>query len=256
MANFLGLPEIASVHGAEIDEIIIWIHWLMLVLFVGWFGYFVVALIKFRKGKNPVVNREGPGHGFSYAHELAVAIVEAVLLIAFSIPIYNKAMAALPPPGDGIVVRVLGEQFAWNIHYPGPDGIFGKRDMALIDTQTNPIGLDRKSEGGADDIMTLNQLHLPVNVPATVRLSSKDVIHSFKLPEMRVTQDAIPGQEVSIWFEPNKTGQWNIACAQLCGVGHSQMRGFITVETQVAFDAWLSEQASSIPEAGEADDFW
>jgi len=256
MAEILGIPELASVHGAAIDEIIIWIHWMMFVLFFGWLTYIFIALVKFRQGKNPKVDRKGPGHTFSNVHEVVIAIVEAVFLIAFSIPIYNKAVAAFPKPEASITVRVVGEQFAWNIHYPGADGKFGTTSPQLVDAASNPLGLDRKSDGGADDIVTLNQLHLPVNKPVVIRITSKDVIHSFKSVEMRITQDAIPGQEVPIWFEPNKIGYWNIACAQLCGVGHSQMRGFITVESQQDFDAWLAKQASEVEEAGEADDFW
>jgi hypothetical protein len=91
------------------------------------------------------------------------------------------------------VIEVTAEQFAWNVHYPGPDGVFGKTDLSLLDVETNPLGLDRKDPAAKDDITTLNQLYLPANKPVIVKLRSKDVIHSFNLPEFRVKQDAVPG---------------------------------------------------------------
>ena len=96
---------------------------------------------------------------------------------------------------------MIAQQFAWNIHYPGVDGQFGRTDITLVDEEINPIGLDRNGSG-ADDIVTLNQLHLPVNKQVMIYLSSKDVIHSFGLPEMRVKQDIIPGMEIPIYFTP------------------------------------------------------
>jgi cytochrome c oxidase subunit 2 len=156
------------------------------------------------------------------------------------------------------VVRVVGEQFAWNIHYPGPDGKFGKTDIKLIDLQTNPLGLDRSDPDAKDDITTVNQLHLPVGKPAIVHLSSKDVIHSFNLTEFRVKQDAIPGVTIPLWFVPTittndmrkKLGQddfvYEIACAQLCGLGHYSMRGYVTIDTPESFQTWLDEEGKKL----------
>jgi cytochrome c oxidase subunit II len=153
-----------------------------------------------------------------------------------------------------MLVQVTGEQFAWNIHYAGPDGKFGRTDVKLLDLQSNPLGLDREDPAAKDDVTTLNQLYLPVNKPVVVRLRSKDVIHAFGVPEFRVKQDAIPGLTIPIWFVPNtttaemraKTGkpefQYEIACAQLCGLGHARMRGFVTVQTAEEFQTWLDEQ--------------
>ena len=97
-----------------------------------------------------------------------------------------------------------------------------------------------------DDITTINQMNLPVNKPVIVHLSSKDVIHSFGLPQMRVKQDAIPGIIQNVWFTPTKTGEWEIACSQLCGLGHYRMRGFYTIQTQADFDAWLASQPAGL----------
>ena len=129
------------------------------------------------------------------------------------------------------------------------------------------MGLDRSDPDAKDDITTVNQLHLPKGKPAIVKLSSKDVIHSFNLTEFRVKQDAIPGVTIPLWFTPTITTDemrqqlgdsefvYEIACAQLCGLGHYKMRGFLTVHTQESFDAWLAEQAAAAEGSGE-DDFW
>ena len=134
------------------------------------------------------------------------------------------------------------EQFAWNIHYPGPDGMFGRTEVTRV-AADNPLGLDRRDPAAKDDITTINQLNLPVDRPVLVHLSSKDVIHSFGLFEMRVKQDAVPGLDIPVWFIPNKLGDYEIACSQLCGLGHYRMRGFISVKTDADFKAWLAEEA-------------
>ena len=150
--------------------------------------------------------------------------------------------------------RVLGEQLAGNIHYPGGDGIFGRTSIDLGDSETNPRGLDYDDPYAKDDITTINKLHLPVDKPVIIHLSAKDVIHSFFLPVMRVKQDAIPGMTIPVWFIPNRTGESEIACSQLCGLGHYRMRGFLTVETQEEYDGWLAEQAALLEE--EAAGWW
>jgi len=139
----------------------------------------------------------------------------------------------------------VAEQFAWNVHYPGRDGVFGRVDVKLVDS-TNPLGLDLNDPNAKDDILSVNQLHLEVNRPVTIRLSSKDVIHSFGLPVMRVKQDAVPGIVFPVHFTPVKTNdgeRWEIACAQLCGLGHYRMRGFLTIETKEQFEKFLADNA-------------
>jgi cytochrome c oxidase subunit 2 len=108
------------------------------------------------------------------------------------------------------------------------------------------MGLDRTDPDAKDDITTINQLNLPVDRPILVHLSSKDVIHSFGLVEMRVKQDAIPGMDIPVWFIPNKVGEFEIACSQLCGLGHYRMRGFISVKSQADYDSWLAEEAKNL----------
>ena len=168
-------------------------------------------------------------------------------------------MNAFPNRSDAIEVRVVAEQFAWNVHYPGEDGLFGNTDFKHFDKQANPLGIDPTDPNGKDDFTTINQLHLPIGRPAIIHLSSKDVVHSFAIPVMRVKQDTIPGLSIPTWFTPTKSGQWEIACAQLCGIGHYYMRGKITVHHQDEYDAWLAQNATLVSADGDAggyDDFW
>ena len=243
MLEWLGLPQAASAHAAELDFMIVITHWLMLVLFVGWGLFFLYTLARFRKGSNPVANYHGTKGGWSKWLEGGILIAEVALLAFFSIPAWSARVDAFPKEHESVVVRVVAEQFSWNIHYPGADGEFGKTDINLV-TSENPLGLDRQDQDAKDDITTINQLNLPVNKPAIIHLSSKDVIHSLGLNQMRVKQDAIPGVVQNVWFTPTETGAWEINCSQLCGLGHYRMRGFYTIQTQEDFDATLQNQES------------
>ena len=250
------LPAAASAHAHQIDRVIFLTHLLMLLLFTGWGIYFVVALFKFGRKRNPKASYEGVHSHISSAVEIGVVIFEAVLLIGFSIPFWVQHVAALPSGKEIVEVRITAEQFAWNIHYPGPDGIFGKTDLEFFDKQANPLGLDPADPAGKDDVTTINQLHLPVGKTALITLTSRDVMHSFFLPVMRVKQDVIPGMRIPTWFTPIKTGQWEIACAQLCGLGHYRMRGFLTVHSQEEFEAWIAQQSAPVSGGGSSDGFW
>ena len=131
------------------------------------------------------------------------------------------------------------------MHYPGPDGEFGRVDMSLIGAE-NPSGLDRQSMHARDDVISISELHLPRGRAVIVQLSARDVIHSFGVPVMRVKQDAIPGMMTPVWFTPTVEGRFDIACSQLCGLGHYRMRGTVVVEAPDAFERWLrSNQVSS-----------
>ena len=242
MLNFLGMPVAASQHAPDVDSLISVVHWLMLVLFVGWGAFFVFVLVKFRKGANPRADYHGAKGKISKMLEIAIVVVEAILLIFFAIPAWAKRVSNFPSENEATVVRVVGEQFAWNIHYPGPDGKFGRTDLSLM-AADNPLGLDRRDPAAKDDVTTINQLTLPVDKPVLVRLSSKDVIHSFGLYEMRVKQDAVPGLDMPVWFIPNRVGDYEITCSQLCGLGHYRMRGFVNIKTQAEYQAFLAENA-------------
>ncbi len=266
--NDLISPPNAAAHGAEIDFLNGLVHWLMLILFVGWAIYFVIALIRFRGGSHKVARYAGAKGHFSTYGEVGVAIVEVALLVGFAVPIWARRVEALTPEqrARAVEVRVVGEQFAWNVHYPGRDGVFGRTDVKLISAATNPLGLDRNDPAAADDVTTINQLHVPVDRPILIRLSSKDVIHSLFLPTMRVKQDAIPGMEIPVHFTATRTtppeGQqpgcrekregteitkpntcWEFGCAQLCGLSHYRMKGYFTVHDAAGYEAWLAENA-------------
>jgi cytochrome c oxidase subunit II len=258
MTQWLGLPALASTHGAQIDNLIGWIHVFMLVLFVGWGSFFVYCLLRFRRSRNPVANYTGvKSHASNYL-EIGVAVVEAILLVGFAIPIWAARVDRVPPESESVVVNVTAEQFAWNVRYTGPDGKFGRTDLSMIDMQSNPLGVDQSDPASKDDVTTLNQLYVPANKPIILKLRSKDVIHSFNVPEFRVKQDAIPGLTIPIYFTTDvttaemraRTGnpefQYEIACAQLCGLGHYRMRAFVTVLSQDEFQKWMDEKVKEL----------
>jgi len=245
MLRWLGLPVEASAQAARIDLIIALVHWLMLAMFVGWTIFFVYVLVRFRRSAHPKASYEGTSGRFARLAEIGVVAAEVILLVFFSIPTWSARVDAFPAEQQATVVRVVAEQFIWNIQYPGADGVFGRTRRDLVGAD-NPLGLDVSDPATRDDVWTQNQLNLPVGRPVIVHLSSKDVIHSFGLPQMRVKQDAIPGVEQRLWFTPTRTGEWEIACSQLCGLGHYRMRGFYTIQTQADFNAWLASQPAGL----------
>ena len=178
--------------------------------------------------------RERPGHTAWYTHGNSKNAIRLTIWLALAVFFfidvnlaYNdhfafEALWGSPPnPQESLRVQVMPEQFAWNIRYAGADGQFGT----------------------GDDVTTINQLHVPVNRPVRVELRSIDVIHSFFLPNLRIKQDALPGMTTSLYFVATRTGQYEIACAELCGHQHYEMRGFLTVEEPEKFEKWLQEYA-------------
>lgn len=235
------LPPQASEHAADIDFVLSMVHWLMLVLLVGWGVYFVWVLIRFREGAKPAPQTSGR---WALWTEVGIVVAEGVLLVAIAMPIWFRQTSAAPASDpSAVVLRVVAEQFAWNIHYPGADGRFGETRIDLI-TSTNPVGLDRTSPFGADDLVTLDDMHLPINRPVVIQLSSKDVIHSFGVPAMRVKTDVTPGLLSPVWFTPTLAGRFDIACSQLCGLGHFRMKAVITVESEAEYQAFLAAEAA------------
>ncbi len=239
--QLLGQPANASAHGYQIDHIIEFCHWFMGALFVGWSAFFIYVLMRFRRSRNPVASHEGVTSGISTHLEFAVVLIEAVLLVGFAIPLWAKRVNAFPADSDAITVHAIGQQFNWNFHLPGPDGVFGRRDIAL-ESNSNPLGLDASDPKSKDDLVVLGELHVPVDRNVIVDVSSKDVIHNFDLPAMRIAQDAIPGQIIPMWFKPVKTGSYEIVCGQLCGLGHYSMKGMLVVDTPADYQAWIKER--------------
>ena len=199
---FLDFPKDASLYGYKTDVLNGWLHILMLILFVCWGIFLVYVLIKFSSSNNPIASYHGMKGKFSKYAEGGVVTFEMFLLFALAIPGFTDLKYdGLNDTNDSdLEIRVIAQQFQWNIHYPGEDGIFGQTYADSVDDGSqNFIGLSRQGHG-ADDIVTMNQLHIPKNKKVKIRLSSRDVIHSFALPEMRVKQDAVPGMEIPIYF--------------------------------------------------------
>jgi cytochrome c oxidase subunit 2 len=236
------VPVAASAHAADIDFVLMLVHGLMLVLFVGWTAYFAFVLIRFRSGRQTHANPEGATGRLAFFVEIGIVLAEGVLLIVFALPLWFTRTSSPPTTADIVTVRIVAQQFQWNVHYAGADGLFGTTSLPLISPE-NPIGLDRRSAGGKDDGVDLNVIHLPVNRPAVIQLSSLDVIHSFGVPAMRVKQDVIPGLFTPVWFTPTRIGRYDIQCSQLCGLGHYRMHGILQVETEAEYQAYLASLA-------------
>ena len=249
MQKLLGLPVLASEHGKDVDNLIIYVHWLMIVLFIGWLAYFAYALFRFHRSRNPKADYVGVKNHASNWIEGAVAIVEGVLLIAVAVPLWAKAVDKFPAESESSVIQVVAQQFAWNVRYPGKDAAFGAQAKEFI-SATNLFGVDPGDAKGKDDITALNEIHVPFvknpngdTRPVIIYITSKDVIHSFKVIALRVTQDAIPGMRIPIWFRPTHEGRYQINCAQLCGSGHFNMAaGFLIVESPAAYQKWLESK--------------
>ena len=237
------LPPLASEHGAGIDRMI---HYLLATvggLFVvghAVLGYFVW---RFSRGGRVTYRLASPKveQRWSLIPVVLMTLVAEGGVFTLGLPVWGKFYAA-GAPADAVAVEVTAEQFAWNMRYPGQDGRFGRTDPRLISLD-NSLGLDKNDPAARDDLVLLNELKLPVNRPARIRLRSKDTIHSFFLPHLRVKQDAMPGMTIEIWFVPTRVGTYEIACAELCGFGHFQMRGLLQVMQPEEFEKWRREEA-------------
>jgi len=151
-----------------------------------------------------------------------------------------KDFVTVPPGAD--TVEVLGQQWGWTFRFPGKDGVLGTADSRRI-TPENPFGVNPDDPRGQDDILVNSaELHLPIHRPVKMLLRSVDVLHDFYVPQFRAKMDLVPGMVSYFWFTPEKAGTVEILCAELCGVGHSMMRGYVVVEEGEAHQAWLREQ--------------
>ena len=243
--QFGGLPADLSTHGWQIDRLFYSIHGVMLLLFVGWFTFLIYTLIRFRARDGHKAQYQPVRTKLGSYLEIGVAFTEVALLVFMAFPAWKSAKTVRPTGENVVNIRVIAEQFAWNIHYPGPDGVFGATKAELTNSD-NPVGLDPDDAAGKDDVVTINDMHVPVDRPVYVRLSSKDVIHSFFVPVLRVKQDAVPGMVFPVVFQAKQTGSFDIACAQLCGLGHYRMKGNITIDDEPTYQTWLKDNAPSI----------
>ncbi|MBI2881422.1 MAG: cytochrome c oxidase subunit II [Candidatus Tectomicrobia bacterium] len=211
------LPENVSTYGGEIDSLFYLIYYITLVTFLLVAVTMVWFLIRYR-------HREGRRAKYTHGSntlEVIWTIVPAVILVVLAFmgqSVWGRVKISIPP-GD-LQVRVVAKQFNWEMVYPGPDGKFGTQD-------------DRRLE---------NEMHVPVHKVVRVGLLSEDVIHSFFLPNLRLKQDAVPGREIPSWFEATKPGTYEIPCAELCGFGHSGMKGKLIVHSADDYAKWVKKQ--------------
>lgn len=240
------LPAAASSHADALDAVLRSVHVHMLLIFVAWLALFVIALIRFRKGASPEPRDKGMSTTIAAIAIGLVILGDVIILATQALPAWTARNAAPPADATPIEIHIAAEQFAWNIHYPGPDGAFGRTRTDLI-SASNPVGIDRSDPAAKDDIGLLNVLMLPLNRTAVIQLTSRDVIHSFTLNEMRVKQDVTPGMTTRVWFTPVRTGDWDIACSQLCGLGHYRMKGEYHIVDQAAWNAWQAAELARLP---------
>lgn len=185
-------------------------------------------------------------HG-NNAMEILWTLATTVMFIGLGI-YAERSWAALhfrgAAPG-ALRIEVTGQQFAWNFRYAGADGRFGRTDAAKVDDAGgNPLGIDPNDPAGSDDVV-VPVVAVPVNREVELVLRSKDVTHSFFVRELRLKQDAVPGMAVRVHFTALTPGQYEIACAELCGLGHHRMRSFLQVLSGEEFEKWMQEQAAA-----------
>jgi cytochrome c oxidase subunit 2 len=234
------LPVAGSAHAEALDAVLYSVHAHMAVQAIAWGLFFVFVLVRFRRRVHPQARHSGL-HPIIPAIAIGFVIAgDAIILATAALPAWFER-SAMPSDAAPLEINVVAEQFVWNIHYPGPDNTFGRTSQALIGV-ANPLGIDRTDADAHDDIGLLNMLTLPLGRPVIIHLSSRDVIHSFTLNEMRVRHDAVPGIPTRTWFTPVVVGQWDIACSQLCGVGHYRMRGEYRVLPSEEWERWLASE--------------
>jgi cytochrome c oxidase subunit 2 len=217
MLEHLWFPHDISTFGPQIDWLFELIFWIVMVVWIAVMIAMVVFMVRYRTR---------PGRKAEYIEgntRLEIVWTTATAVILVILAFMSRATWAdikeHGPPGQ-VFYGVNAKQFNWEITYPGPDGKIG-------------------SKGG---FTTENEMHVPVGKVVRIDLTSKDVIHSFFVPNLRLKQDAVPGRVIKVWFEATETGQYEIPCAELCGFGHSGMKGNLTVQSQADFDKWLADQ--------------
>ena len=216
------MPETVSTYGPSIDAVYYVILWITGIVFFATEITLLVFLVKYR-------HKEGRKADYIHGSNKAEVIWTAIpFVIVMGLAFYSKGIwdEIRDPdliPANAYTIQVRGQQFEWNATYSGADGRFGT----------------------ADDFVSRNAIHIAVNQPVVVQLEALEVIHSFFLPEFRVKQDAVPGMITPVWFEATRTGEFTLACAELCGLGHYRMGGTVTVHSAAEFQNWLSEQQAA-----------
>ena len=230
------LPRNVNMFGHDVDFLFYIILFLTGVAFIGVFFAMILFLIKYRYRPGVAAIHT---HG-NNALEVVWTTIPAFIFLALAI--YGNEqwskMRRQTPPANALPVAVVGEQFGWNVRYPGPDGKLGKMVAAKI-SKENPFGIDVADPAGLDDFTTYNELVFPVGRPVRLYLGSKDVIHAFYVPEFRLYQDMVPGRVYDfVWLKAEATGNFQLACNQLCGQGHYKMFGKLSVVPELDYETW------------------
>lgn len=231
------LTPIASNWGS-IDTAFKTTLYICAIAFVGLNLFLALALLKYRARAGHKAHYEPENVKLEKRLTLWTGIAIAALL-APGLLAWDKFVTV---PKDAAVIEATGQQWQWGFRLPGPDGVLGTAAVAQMSSE-NPFGLNPRDPYARDDILVeTNELHVPLGKPVKIVLRSKDVLHDFYVPEFRARMNLVPGIVTYFWMTPTRAGKYDILCAQLCGVGHYQMRGTIVVENQAAFDAWQAEQ--------------
>jgi len=236
-------PAITDV-GHEIDAQFIRTLWITGVIFI--LAQVGLAWVIFRyrgRGRDQRASHFEGNAGMEIAWTIATVVLFVGLGLygqdAWAKVHYQEASAG------ALQIEVTAQQFAWNFRYPGPDGKFGRIKPELVSASTgNPVGLDRTDPDGKDDIVS-PIIGVPVNREVELVLRSQDVTHSFFVRELRLKQDTVPGMLIHVHFTPNQIGYYEIAFAELCGLGHYRMRSLLRVMSQADYDQWLKETAAN-----------
>ena len=258
IVEIFSFPELVSQNGGDIDGLVIAVHLLMLVLFVGWIIYYFVALWKFRASNNPKADYKGVKTKTITNSIEGVVIVAELVLVVVATYFWNFYVNKTDDFSEDKVIRVTAEQFAWSARYPGADGKLGAQSKTLV-SAANPFGIDKADPYSEDDVEVLkSDIVIPMkknkdgtSKSITIDLASKDVIHCFKVLPLRVCQDVIPGMRIPIHFRPTKVGRYQITCAQLCGDGHARMKGALKVVDEAEWDEWYKAEIEKKKPAGD-----
>lgn len=214
----------ASSYAADIDGLFNLINLIVGIWFVAAEGVLLYFIIRFRRKegvKAQYITGEEKHHKKWVTYPHLLVIILDVVLIAGTMVVWNKVKINLPEADE--TIRVISQQWAWTFVHPGPDG--------KLDT--------------ADDIAMIDELHVRKGTVYHFKLESKDVVHSFSVPVFRLKQDAVPGRTITGWFEPTKTGEFDIQCAEICGIGHGLMPARIMIESAADHEKWMASQSSN-----------
>jgi cytochrome c oxidase subunit 2 len=230
-----------------VDTTLIITFWITGFVFVAvlFFTAYCVLRFRHRQGQQALYEPENK------KLEWWLTIATAIGVIAMLTPGLFVWHQFVTVPADATEVEVVARQWSWSYRLPGKDGRLGTSDVRTISAE-NPLGLNPNDPNGKDDVVVESgELQLPMNKPVKLLLRSIDVLHNFYIPEFRGKMDMIPGAVTYYWLTPTRTGTFDILCFELCGVGHSQMRGQVVVADDGAYQEWLAQQKTFAELSGQ-----